>query len=223
MGIRDHPRYLRKTENTLLLINKQRYADIMKSSLGEENGNGQENGNRKRPRTSMDTQQHIGAYIMNTGKLARFYNCKKKKRLDSVKKRAIHSEWDRVFDQLLEAIHGKRINLDENGNKLKHHDQILKASENPYQVLIGIGSSKVSGHAGPLIRHLISKFKGLGYTNIFLVDEYNTSQRCPKCKLVDDRIGQVSETRNRVKWYKNRYSFFHRDVMAGENIAHALR
>ena len=83
--------------------------------------------------------------------LSRFYNRPdlQKRRLDL--KKAVRSEWDRAVHQILKMFGGT-----------SH----LKAQGN---VVIGIGSSPVKGHAGPFVAYLVNQLKARGYNNIFYV------------------------------------------------------
>ena len=56
------------------------------------------------------------------------------------------------------------------------------------------------------------RFKAMGLF-VFLVDEYNTSQMCPCCEQFTRQI------KFRVKYCENCNRFYHRDAMAGENMA----
>ena len=56
------------------------------------------------------------------------------------------------------------------------------------------------------------RFKAMGLL-VYLVDEYNTSQMCP-CYFQ-----QTKPIKFRGKYCENCNRFYHRDVMAGENMA----
>ena len=60
------------------------------------------------------------------------------------------------------------------------------------------------------------KLRSLNYPCIF-VDEYNTSQMCPKCK--ETYTDFVKNCHVRIKKCSQCEKYFHRDIMAAENIA----
>lgn len=136
--------------------------------------------------------------------LANFYNSPNMmcKRMDL--RNALRSEWDRAFHELVKMAKG-----------MCH----LKKDPSA-QVFFFFGLGDVGGHGGPCIRFLIRKLKGLGYDQIYAIDEFCTSQFCPCCGC---HVKDVDDTRDRIKYCytdKGCGRYFHRDKMAGVNIAY---
>lgn len=65
-------------------------------------------------------------------------------------------------------------------------------------------------------RYFASKARSLGYT-VVSVDENLTSQMCPCC---GEKVEAISM---RVKYCRSCHKYFHRDVMAGQNMANVAR
>jgi hypothetical protein len=169
-------------------------------------------------RTRNDVKQHFVPYVQEYLKLAQFYNCGKNANLNWRRKRAIQSEYDRAVHQIVLSL------STHNDPKMGAKDVYKGVDTTPKdQVFIGIGSAKVKGNAGPFMRYLIKKLQSFGYKNIYLVQERFTSQRCPKCQQIDQVTRQVSNCRYRVKMCENCNTIFHRDVMAGHNIANIVK
>ena len=92
-------------------------------------------------------EQNLEEYLKVYCGLSRFYNRvdMQKRRLDL--KKAVRSEWDRAVHQILKMFGG--------ASHLK-----AQAQSN---VVIGIGSSPVKGHAGPFLAHLVNQLRARGY------------------------------------------------------------
>ena len=135
--------------------------------------------------------------------LSRFYNRPdmQKRQLDL--KNAVRSEWDRAVHQILKMFGG--------ASHLK-----AQAQSN---VVIGIGSSPVKGHAGPFLAYLVNQLKARGYNNIFYVKEQYTSQKCGHC---GSQTQDIEDTRYRVKYCPSCNLHQHRDIMAGHNLANIV-
>jgi hypothetical protein len=87
------------------------------------------------------------------------------------------------------------------------------------RVVIGIGASKfeMGDNTHTLFeKHLVMKLRSLGYT-VVRVEEFLTSQMCPRC------FSRTEQLKMRVKYCRHFHFFYHRDFMAGENIARVLR
>ncbi|KAI3653511.1 hypothetical protein MP228_001458 [Amoeboaphelidium protococcarum] len=86
------------------------------------------------------------------------------------------------------------------------------------QVVFGIGNaqfdSKQTIHLS-FQRHFVQKVKSLGYPVVFL-NEYLTSQKAPCCGCVCESFGM------RIKYCRNCHKFYHRDIMAAENLTQVL-
>ena len=79
---------------------------------------------------------------------------------------------------------------------------------------IAIGAADGFRQVTSFKRHFIRKVRSLGY-KVFFVDEYMTSQVCPRCDQCCESQGiRIKHCRNCVKWY-------HRDIVAAHNIADA--
>ena len=151
----------------------------------------------KRPEERME--EYLDVYCG----LSRFYNRvdMQKRQLDL--KNAVRSEWDRAVHQILKMFGG--------ASHLK-----AQAQSN---VIIGIGSSPVKGHAGPFLAHLVNQLRARGYNNVFYVPEKKTSQKCGYC---GNQTKDIKDTRHRVKKCSSCNLHHHRDIMAGHNIANAM-
>jgi hypothetical protein len=64
--------------------------------------------------------------------------------------------------------------------------------------------------------YFVEKVRSLGY-KVLYVNEYYTSQKAPCCGNQTEFFGV------RVKYCRNCHKFFHRDVMAGENMVNVAR
>ena len=68
---------------------------------------------------------------------------------------------------------------------------------------------------------MIRRLRGLGY-NLQFLDEFYTSQSCPRCKNNKKRTEYLSKHSCRIKYCRHRDIYFHRDIMAGENMVNLL-
>jgi hypothetical protein len=156
------------------------------------------------PPPSENPVAHLRDYCQTLTQLSQFQSSRKLLDLYWRAKRAKKSEFDRVVQQILIMIGG--------GSHLRAGNR---------KIVFGIGHAKVKGWAGPLLQYLVVKLKSLGYNHIYYVNESYTSQYCPRCGSTATLVGK---TRYRVKhcsnWHCNTY--FHRDEMAGHNIANTL-
>ncbi|TPX42511.1 hypothetical protein SeLEV6574_g05574 [Synchytrium endobioticum] len=126
--------------------------------------------------------------------------CYMKRSWDAAK--AKQGEMDRALEGLVRMV-GETM-----GNKLPDKKKVI--------VAIGLGEFETtnSRHIG-FTRYLIRKLKPLGYT-IVGVDEYYTSQKCPCCG------GYVERQAMRRLYCRQDHLWFHRDVLAAENMVNIL-
>ena len=120
-------------------------------------------------------------------------------------KRGLRQQIDRTIQTLL-----KMVDIHSTWN---HVNNNVPANQIP-MVVIGkadFGQGTNSIHE-KIASEIALKFKAMGLF-VFLVDEYNTSQMCPCCEQFTRQI------KFRVKYCENCNRFYHRDVMAGENMA----
>jgi transposase len=133
---------------------------------------------------------------------SKFNSRKFKKKLWDYKK-AARGEFDRLTNSLLKMVGGTI------GKK-------LNGSEKVY---IGIGDANFdAGEAqSEFERYFVKKARSLGYI-VGSINEYFTSQKCPNCKNFTEYVNGI-----RVKYCRTCHKYFHRDVMAGQNIAQEMR
>ncbi|KAI3661525.1 hypothetical protein MP638_007255 [Amoeboaphelidium occidentale] len=159
-------------------------------------------------RTESETASNFATRWFNCySKLYVFYNSlsMKKNRWDL--KKALRGELDRAVHAILRMVEMK-INFN-----LKH-----EAFKNK-RTVIGIGASKfeMGDNTHTLFeKHLVMKLRSLGYT-VVCVEEYLTGQMCRRC------FNRTEQLKMRVKYCRHCHVFYHRDVMAGENMARVLR
>ncbi|KAI3657436.1 hypothetical protein MP638_006717 [Amoeboaphelidium occidentale] len=85
--------------------------------------------------------------------------------------------------------------------------------------IFAVGSSDVQGSDNihtAFGTYLVKKLQSLGYV-VVTVDEYFTSQKCPRCYSQSEAVCM------RVKYCRTCHQYFHRDVMAGENMINIVR
>ncbi|KAI3662223.1 hypothetical protein MP638_002209 [Amoeboaphelidium occidentale] len=159
-------------------------------------------------RTESETASNFATRWFNCySKLYAFYNSlsMKKNRWDI--KKALRGEFDRAVHAILRMVEMKiNYNLKREAFKNK-------------RIVIGIGASKfeMGDNTHTLFeKHLVMKLRSLGYT-VVCVEEYLTSQMCPRC------FNRTEQLKMRVKYCRHCHVFYHRDVMAGENMARVLR
>jgi hypothetical protein len=131
--------------------------------------------------------------------LAPVYNSRKYKKMRSDAKKAQMGEKDRLTNAILNMVDGSIG---------------WKAPENTF---IGVGVASFDNTGGASFEdHFARRAQSLGY-KLFGVNEYLTSQMCPHCHQKCEQFGM------RVKYCRTCHKYYHRDVMAGENIADELR
>ena len=137
-------------------------------------------------------------------KLSAFYNSTAvmKRRWDLEK--ALRGEYDRAVSGIMSMV-----GVDWSRPTLNDQNRVL------FVVGTGKFGSTNSLHTS-FSEYFIKKVTSLGY-RVLGVDEYFTSQKCPCCKQQTESIGI------RVKYCRGCHKFFHRDVMAGENMVNAAQ
>ena len=119
---------------------------------------------------------------------------------------AKRSVYDRAVHQILRLVDGAC-------------DTKVNQSKPP--IVFGIGSANVKGSGNHFLRYFIEKLRALGYEHIYYVNEFYTSKKCCHCGS-DTEL--VKDTHYRVKKCDSEQCgerYFHRDTLAGHNIAHA--
>ncbi|KAK3810077.1 MAG: hypothetical protein J3Q66DRAFT_391248 [Benniella sp.] len=120
--------------------------------------------------------------------------------------RAREAEYSLITERLLNMVGGS-------AGRLRRPEQ---------KVAIGIGLSRFSSHIrlssldSSFTSYFVQKVRSLGYI-VIGVNEYYTSKRCPECHQF---VGQMEIRR---LYCSNCKVKFHRDVMAGENIANIVQ
>lgn len=151
---------------------------------------------------SKDPLQHMSDFTEALTRLSHFHSSRKVLDLHWQAKRARKSEFDRAVHQILVMVGGA-----------SH----LQAGRQ--KVIFGFGDAKVGGWCGPFMDYLVLKLKSLGYKHIYYVDESYTSQYCPRC---GSTASLVPNSKVRIKECDECGVYFHRDEMAGHNIANTL-
>lgn len=155
-------------------------------------------------KSSQSWDEYFRAYVAAFMSLSQFYNSNSMKRRKWDVKKALRGEYDRAVNAILRMV----------------DTNISRKSEND-KVVFGIGDCDFSygqseDHKS-FKTYLYNKLKSLGY-RVYGIGEYNTSQKCPR-KDCHEKCEFVSM---RVKYCRHCHVFYHRDIMAGENIASAL-
>jgi hypothetical protein len=154
-------------------------------------------------RTDDETNaQYFDRWIARNDSLSAFYNSvtSKKQRWDL--KKAERGEFDRAVDAMLHMVGGS-IN------------QNVTSSKSP---VIGIGTGEFSTQNslhGSFCDYFLRKVASLGYRVVGL-NEYWTSQKCPHGHDFTESIDF------RCKYCRKCHKWFHRDIMAGENLGNVL-
>jgi hypothetical protein len=131
--------------------------------------------------------------------LAPVYNSRKHKKMRSDCKKALMGDKDQLTHAILKMVDGSI------------------GREAPEKTFIGIGVATFDNTGGAAFEeHFARRAQSLGY-KMFGVNEYLTSQMCPHCHQKCEQFGI------RVKYCRHCHKYYHRDVMAGENIADELR
>ncbi|KAF9569519.1 hypothetical protein EC968_002563, partial [Mortierella alpina] len=121
-------------------------------------------------------------------------------------RRAMEAEYAAAADQLLKMVGGSI------GEKRKPDSNVL----------FGIGLGKFSSSSGLTSLHssfetyLIKLLRSLGYV-VVGCNEFYTSKKCPDCENF------VCEVQIRILYCENCRTYFHRDQLAGNNIANVLQ
>ncbi len=147
------------------------------------------------PPPSENPVTHMRDYCKTLTQLSKSHGSRRLRDLYWQAKRARKSEFDRVIQQILIMVRGA-------GTK---------------KVVFGIGDAKVKGWAGPFLEYLVPRLKSLGYNHIYYVSQY-----CPRC---GSPTTLIRNSRHRGKRCSNAHlcnTYFHRDEMAGHNIANVL-
>ncbi len=151
---------------------------------------------------SEDPILHMVDYCQAMTNLSKFYSSRKVLDLSWHAKRARKSEFDRAIHQLLVMVNGA-----------------CHTKAGYQNVVFGIGDASVKGWSGQFLEYLVLKLKSLGYNHIYYVGEAYTSQKCPRCQTLTQL---VPNTRKRIKRCRACNTYFHRDEMAGHNMAVVL-
>jgi hypothetical protein len=157
-------------------------------------------------KSSQRWNEYFQTYVTTFMKLSLFYNSNSMKRRKWDVKKALRGEYDRAVNAILRMV---------------DTDISKKCEENKMKIIFGIGNSdfsygKQEDHKS-FKTYLYAKLKSLGY-RVNGIGEYKTSQMCPRA----DCHNKCEFISMRVKYCRQCHVFYHRDVMAGENIALAL-
>ncbi|KAI3629972.1 hypothetical protein MIR68_011407 [Amoeboaphelidium protococcarum] len=140
-------------------------------------------------------------YIATYSQLREFYCHSRWKRASWDQKKAQRAEYDRATNAILKMVDGK-INQKCYG-----------------KVIFGLGDaqfeSKQTTHQS-FEKYFVAKVKSRGYPVIYL-NEYLTSQKAPCCGRMCESFGL------RVKYCRQCHKFFHRDIMAAENLVNVAK
>ena len=157
----------------------------------------QEPGNRKPDESMIDYWKR---FQIRYQKLSTFYNSKSVQKKSWDRNKAQRCEFDRAVGALLKMVNGK-CNQRYIGT-------------NPPMFVLGDATFSATGSLHTTFeRYFIRKVSPLGY-RIVTVNEYLTSQMCPVTETMTEFVNM------RVKTNVNGV-YYHRDVMAGENMINA--
>lgn len=136
--------------------------------------------------------------------LCAFYNSNWMKKARHEKKKAKRIEYDRGFGAILRMIDRKP------NDRMDQFEPIVFTFGNADWGNQGVSSS--------FEQYVIKKLRCLGYIVVFQ-NEDRTSQSCPNCKVQTELTGKKGF---RVKYCPQCHRYYHRDVMAAENMTRAL-
>jgi len=151
----------------------------------------------------------VKRYLPLYRKMTKFYNSPKMKKmsdyLDKAKRGVIPltlGEQDRAINAILKIV----------GATMDRKSDLKTA------FVIGSADFGSDGIESSFAHLLVKKLKSLNYP-VYYVDEYLTSQMCPK-KGCQEKLAKTvfGSDGLRIKFCYNCQTMYHRDVMAGENM-----
>ena len=156
-----------------------------------------------------DIAEYIKRYADLFKRQMEFYNQHRIQRHCYNQKRAVRGEWNVFIDEFLKTI------------GLENHRKITKKEAD--KILIGIGSAEFATSNGTFTRYFVDVLKGKGLgDSLYAVNEYYTSQKCPRCGYQTEELKDTGKKIKRIKECKKCEKHYHRDEMAGHNICNIL-
>ena len=155
---------------------------------------------------------YFARWLDRRKKLAAFYGQRCLLKRDWDRKNSQRAEFDRLTDALLQMVGGNS------------RSKVTRETSPIFAIGVGDFSNDGSLHTS-FIKHFINKVSALGYRCVGVGEAY-TSQKCPCCQEQTGQIGlRVKTCSNCAKLLNlpTYVKYFHRDVMAAENIAIAAR
>ena len=196
---RNKPKDVAEMENTSPYMTEDELREI--SDHANERSNSDQINNTDQETPLAKFFHRIGA---RGSKLREFYGSKGyiKKKWDH--SRAVQGERNRMVNALLRMV-GRSSNKRVHPNDVKN-SPIFIFGDATYDSAGSVTES--------FAQFVIDKLKSLGY-RVYRVSEYFTSQVCPCCNNKVDNLSM------RIKYCNHCKMHYHRDVMAGENMAMA--